>query len=88
MIIKSGKTCTVDQLGRIVIPKPLREKMNLKEHDNFEIFIDTNKKNTKKLILKKVKNKCEICASGKNIKEIEGFIVCENCAEKIKNNFE
>ena len=88
MIIKSGKTCTVDQLGRIVIPKPLRNKMNLKEHDNFEIFIDSDKRNMEKLILKKVKNKCEICGSEKNIKKIEGFIVCENCAEKIKSNFE
>ena len=44
---------TVDELGRLVIPKELRRLLGLKEgKDSFEIFIDDNKN----VILRKLIN--------------------------------
>ena len=34
---------TVDELGRIVLPKELRRHMGINERDQFDIFVDGDK---------------------------------------------
>ena len=49
MVMRSiGIVRKVDHLGRIVLPKELRDMMNLRPHDGVEIFVDDNE-----IVLKK-----------------------------------
>ena len=46
----------LDELGRIVIPKELREKFKLKEKDPIEIFVEGSN-----IILRKYETSCIFC---------------------------
>lgn len=41
--MKTGIVRTIDDLGRIVIPREIRLKLNIKEGDPLEIYTDGNK---------------------------------------------
>ena len=44
IIIKEiGAIRKLDELGRIVIPKSVREKLNMEQGDNIEFYVDDNK---------------------------------------------
>ena len=75
----TGMVRTVDELGRLVIPKELRRLLGLKEgKDSFEIFID-DKKN---VILRKYIPGCIVCGDIENLKDVNGIKLCKNCIEK------
>ena len=38
-----GSIRKLDELGRIVIPKSVREMLNMEQGDNIEFFVDDNK---------------------------------------------
>lgn len=42
----------IDDIGRIVIPKEIRKKLNIKEEDSLEFWLDKNNN----IILKKYQN--------------------------------
>jgi len=49
IVIKEiGAIRKLDELGRIVIPKSVREKLNMEQGDNIEFYIDDNKVMLKK----------------------------------------
>lgn len=49
IIIKEiGAIRKLDELGRIVIPKSVREKLNMEQGDNIEFYVDDNKVMLKK----------------------------------------
>ena len=75
----TGMVRTVDELGRLVIPKELRRLLGLKEgKDSFEIFIDDNKN----VILRKYIPGCIVCGYIENLKDVNGIKLCKNCIEK------
>ena len=75
----TGMVRTVDELGRLVIPKELRRLLGLKEgKDSFEIFIDDNKN----VILRKYIPGCIVCGILENLKDVNGIKLCKNCIEK------
>ena len=75
----TGMVRTVDELGRLVIPKELRRLLGLKEgKDSFEIFIDDNKN----VILRKSIPGCIVCGDIENLKDVNGIKLCKNCIEK------
>ena len=75
----TGIVRTVDELGRLVIPKELRRLLGLKEgKDSFEIFIDDNKN----VILRKYIPGCIVCGDIENLKDVNGIKLCKNCIEK------
>lgn len=75
----TGMVRTVDELGRLVIPKELRRLLGLKEgKDSFEIFIDDNKN----VILRKYIPGCIVCGDIENLKDVNGIKLCKNCIEK------
>ena len=79
----------VDKLGRIVIPKELRRRLDVKNDiDSFEIFTEGDS-----LILKKYNPRCVLCGSDENCIEYSGRLVCKACIENMltlafKNNTE
>ena len=75
----TGMVRTVDELGRLVIPKELRRLLGLKEgKDSFEIFIDDNKN----VILRKYIPGCIVCGDIENLKDVNGIKLCKKCIEK------
>lgn len=58
----TGIVRNIDDLGRIVIPKELRESMDIKPQDSVEIYTENQD-----IILEKHKITCIFCDSSENI---------------------
>lgn len=68
----------VDDLGRIVIPMELRNKLKIEEKDALEIFIDGSS-----IILKKKNYACEFCGNESNLLSFSDKLICSKCKAKI-----
>lgn len=80
MIKPTGITRKVDELGRVVIPMELRNRLKITEKDPLEIFIDGSS-----IVLKKINSSCIFCGSDKNLLSFDNKLICSNCKEKISN---
>ena len=67
----TGIVRNIDELGRIVIPKEMRTKMDMKSGDAVEIFVDSDK-----IILSKYSPSCLFCAGEEDVLEFKGKRVC------------
>lgn len=65
----------VDDLGRIVLPKELRQTMGIRTGDPMEIYTDADN-----IILRKYVPGCVFCGSVNDIRYIHGTPVCGACA--------
>ena len=76
----TGMVRNIDELGRIVVPKEIRTKMDINDTDPIEIYVDGDK-----IILAKYENACSICGIGNS--ELVNFKkkkLCKNCINEIK----
>ena len=73
----TGITRRVDELGRIVIPKELRDMYNIAEGTPLEIFTDHGD-----IVIRKYHASCFIC-NGTGDLEVKGVSVCKKCANII-----
>ena len=79
MIKSTGITRNVDQLGRIVLPMELRNKLGIMEKDPIEIFVDGSS-----IVLKKYNPNCVFCGSNKDLFKYNDKLICKKCKEKIE----
>ncbi len=82
MIKNTGMKRRIDELGRIVIPIEIREKLNINEKDPIEIYVDMDK-----IVLRKYEPCCIFCGNTKEILKYNDKLVCHKCIEKIEKNF-
>ena len=68
----------IDQFGRIVLPKELRDNLNFNTNDQFEFFV-----NDEMIILRKRKFECEFCNGVADVFNFEGHAVCRKCIRKM-----
>mgnify|MGYP002516823314 FL=1 len=68
----------IDELGRIVLPIELRNKMDINTKDSVEIFVDNDK-----IILKKYQPCCIFCGNADNVTMFKGKLVCRDCIEEM-----
>ena len=68
----------IDELGRIVLPIELRNKMDINTKDSVEIFVDNDK-----IILKKYQPCCVFCGNADNVSMFKGKLVCRDCIEEM-----
>lgn len=80
MIKSTGIIRRVDELGRIVIPMELRNKLGIAEKDSLEIFVDGSS-----IILKKYNSSCTFCGSDKDLFSFDDKLICSKCKQKISN---
>ena len=73
-----GITRRLDELGRIVIPMELRNKLKIAEKDPIEIYVDGSS-----IVLKKLEETCVFCGSTKNVKKYKDKLVCDKCIKSI-----
>ena len=69
----------VDELGRVVIPIELRNKLGIQEKDPIEIYVDGSA-----VVLKKYQPNCIFCGGTKDLVEYKEKLVCDKCRSKIK----
>lgn len=68
----------VDELGRIVIPMELRNKLNISVKDPIEIYVEGTS-----IVLKKFEPNCIFCDSSKNLITYKDKLVCNKCLDKL-----
>ncbi len=67
-----------DKLGRVVLPKQIRDIFEIHEKDPLEIYVDANS-----IILKKYIASCIFCGSNKDLVEFKDKIICKKCRNNI-----
>jgi transcriptional pleiotropic regulator of transition state genes len=75
----TGIVRNIDELGRIVVPKEMRKKMDIANSDPVEIYVDGDK-----IILTKYQPSCIFCGSEDEVVEFKGKKLCALCIEEIK----
>ena len=75
----TGIVRNIDELGRIVIPKEMRTKMDISSSDPIEIYVEDDR-----IILKKYEDACSFCGSGLNLTSFKGKKICSDCISEIK----
>jgi transcriptional pleiotropic regulator of transition state genes len=74
----TGIVRRLDQLGRISIPKEIRDTKGLDNGAGVEIFTDGNY-----LILRKYCPECIFCGSLESVRNHKGKPVCSSCLAKV-----
>ena len=75
----TGIVRNVDELGRIVIPKEMRKRMDIANNDPVEIYVEGEK-----IILTKYHPSCIFCGSALGLTDFRGKKLCEECVRFIK----
>lgn len=68
----------VDEVGRIVIPKEIRDLLGIKEKERVKICTNENF-----IILRKNENSCFFCNDTKELASFNGKLICINCMQQI-----
>jgi transcriptional pleiotropic regulator of transition state genes len=69
----------VDDLGRIVLPKELRQTMGIRAGDPMEIYTDADN-----IILRKYAPGCAFCGSVDGVRYIHDVPMCAICANNMQ----
>ena len=78
--ISRNITKTVDEFGRILIPKEIRKALNIETGDSMVYEIDGER-----LIIKKLVSACIFCGLTDGVSDLFGRPVCTSCLEKMKS---
>lgn len=73
-----GIVRNIDELGRIVIPKELRNKMDIHEGSSVEIFAKDDS-----ICLRRYYAGCHFCGSGDNVVEFKEKLICQACLDEL-----
>ena len=73
----------IDELGRIVIPKEIRKKLEIEIKDPMEIYVDGHS-----ITLKKVEDNCVFCGKSRDLVSYKDKMVCKNCLSEAMKSLE
>lgn len=76
----TGIVRKVDELGRIVIPIELRNKLDIAIKDPIEIFVEGSS-----IILKKYEPNCIFCGNSKELTSYKDKLICPKCLNKLSD---
>ncbi len=77
--MKSGMVREVDCLGRIVLPKEMRDIMDIKPKDALEIYVDGEN-----IVLRKHIPFCILCSSTEDLVTVNEKKICRACLNNLK----
>jgi|TARA_B110000914_G_scaffold58422_1_gene50639 transcriptional pleiotropic regulator of transition state genes len=75
-----GNKGKIDNLGRIVIPKSIRDALGINHNDEISMTVENNK-----LIISKGYKTCSICNSKDITSQISDKFLCKSCVSDIKS---
>ena len=73
---------TIDDLGRIVLPKEMRDKLKFKKNQKVNIKLFKNH-----IQIEKSKLSCCFCDSENHIEYYNNFPICSSCLKEIIEKF-
>lgn len=73
----TGIVRKIDDLGRMVIPKELRNTMNIDKKDPMEIYVEGDR-----IILQKYQPGCIFCGDVEQTVDYKGKVVCKDCLKE------
>ena len=68
----------IDQLGRVSVPKDIREALDLHPDDALRITLSG-----RTVVMEKARDACVFCGSEENLIPFGDRFVCENCKNKL-----
>ena len=71
---QTGIVRKIDQLGRIVIPKELRNTLEINDFDPIEILMDNDN-----IVLRKYRPSCIFCGNNDYVTSYKGKLICHYC---------
>ena len=77
-----GIVRNIDEMGRLVIPKEMRRKMDIETGDEIEFFIEGDR-----IVLRKFEPTCLFCGSEVALVEYKGKRLCAECVAEMKAKF-
>ena len=79
MALKStGIVRDVDSLGRVVLPKELRDTMHIAQKDPLEIYVEGDS-----IILRKYAPACLFCGSASDVLSFNDRKICKACLAEL-----
>lgn len=75
----TGVRKTIDDLGRIVLPKEIRKSLDFDIRSTVELYVDGES-----LVIKKSRTSCVFCGSNDELKEYKGKCICPKCISELK----
>jgi len=75
----TGATRAIDELGRIIIPREIREQKHIYPGDKFEFVMDGDI-----IMLARCVDKCMICDDDTNVKKMHKTYLCEECRAAVE----
>ena len=76
----TGIVRNLDTLGRVVIPKEIRNSFNMNERQAVEIFVGSDEN----IVLKKYERGCIFCNQAEGVVEFRGRLICEECLRELR----
>lgn len=75
----TGISRPIDELGRIVIPKEIRNALDMRPKDEIEIYIEDGS-----MIMKKAKPCCAFCGETEELYSFAEKFICDECLKKAR----
>lgn len=75
----TGVIREIDNLGRITLPKELRDHLSMPAKTPIAIHVEGTR-----IILEKSNRACFLCGSTEDVKVLNGKGICASCVEQIK----
>lgn len=75
----TGMVRDIDKVGRVVIPKEIRDNLGIHENDPLEIFVKDDM-----IIFRRYEPACLFCGNAEGIVTYEDKKICKACIEKLK----
>lgn len=77
--MSKGNKGKIDNLGRVVIPKTIRDALGIKHNDEISMTVDSAK-----LIITKGYKTCSICDTKDVTTQVSDKLLCDSCISEIK----
>ena len=78
MKLKLTEARQLDNLGRLVLPKKMREALNISEGDFLKISLENNS-----IVIRRDKPACVFCSASDSLIELDEKHICRTCLAKL-----
>lgn len=78
---QEGIIRSVDQQGRVVIPKEMRARYGIELGDPIEFIAENHT-----IMMKKYDPTCVFCGSDKNVTPFQGRLICASCMKALQKS--
>lgn len=78
----TGIVRNIDEMGRLVLPKEMRRKMEINNGDEIEFYTEGDR-----IVLRKYQPTCLFCGADNATLEFKGKRLCANCIQEIKQTY-